>query len=377
MPNCGCGPLAAKKLFMKSFIPHTLPLEKLDWSAFVSLIGKANAQVARFDSLLRTIPNTKVLLSPLTTNEAVLSSRIEGTQATLEEVFRFEADPKKETEKYDDIQEIINYRKAMLGAVKELKKVPLSGRIIKNIHKMLLSGVRGKTKTPGKFRTGQVFIGSQGGKVESASFVPPEPQTVPDHFSNFEKYLHFEEKDVIVQLAIIHAQFEIIHPFWDGNGRTGRILLPLFLHSRGVISSPNFYLSEYFEKNRQSYYDSLNGISKDGNWGKWISYFLQSVIDQSSVNINKIEEILKLYKKMLDKVQNITHSQFTHKIVDFIFSKPWFDSSEFRKNSKVPKPSVIRILRILIDNKVLVKVREARGQSPALYIFPSLLKIVK
>lgn len=362
---------------MKSFIPHTLPLEKLDWAAFVSLIGKANAQVARFDSLLRTIPNTKVLLSPLTTNEAVLSSRIEGTQATLEEVFRFEADPKKETEKYEDIQEIINYRKAMLGAVEELKKVPLSGRIIKNIHKTLLSGAGGETKTPGKFRTGQVFIGSQGGNVESASFVPPEPQTVPDHFGNFEKYLHFEEKDVIVQLAIVHAQFEIIHPFWDGNGRTGRILLPLFLYSKGVINSPDFYLSEYFEKNRQSYYVSLNGISKDGNWERWISYFLKAVIEQSSVNINKVEAILKLYKEMLDKAQNITHSQYTHKIVDFIFSKPWFESSEFRRNSKVPKPSIIRMLRILTDNEVLVKVREARGQSPALYIFPSLLNIVK
>ena len=362
---------------MKSFIPHTLPLEKLDWSAFVSLIGKANAQVARFDSLLRTIPNTEVLLSPLTTNEAVLSSRIEGTQATLEEVFRFEADPKKDTAKYEDIQEIINYRKAMLGAVKELKKVPLSGRIIRNIHKTLLSGVRGKTKTPGKFRTGQVFIGSTGGRVENASFVPPEPQTVPDHFSNFEKYLHFEEKDVIVQLAIIHAQFEIIHPFWDGNGRTGRILLPLFLYSREVINSPDFYLSEYFEKNRQSYYDSLNGISKNGNWERWISYFLQAVIEQSSVNINKVEAILKLHKEMLDKVQNITHSQYTHKIVDFLLSNPWFTSVSFREVSGVPKPSAARMLQILSENKILMLLQRGKGKRPGYFAFSSLLKIVK
>lgn len=362
---------------MQPFIPHELPLKNLEWSKFVSLIGEANRELAKFDSLLSSIPEPNILLSPLTTNEAVLSSRIEGTKATLEDVYKFEITSKERTAKYDDVQEIINYRRAITEASEKLNKLPLSSRLIREIHKTLLSGARGKNKTPGKFRTGQVYIGQMGTDIGGATFVPPEPQTIPEHMSNFEKYIHYNEKDVIVQLAIVHAQFEIIHPFWDGNGRTGRIIMPLFLYYKKIISSPNFYLSEYFEKNRDSYNSGLNSISKTGSWENWISYFLNAVILQSAINRQKVELILTLYKDIMDNVQNITRSQYTHKVVDFIFSNPWFDTIKFRNESNVPKSATSRILRILSDSSVLKLIRRGSGRRPSLYIFPGLLKIIK
>ncbi len=362
---------------MQPFIPHELPIKDLNWAKFVSLIGEANRELAKFDSLLNSIPEPNVLLSPLTTNEAVLSSRIEGTQATLEDVYEFEASPNEKTPRYEDIQEIINYRRAITEASEKLNKLPLSSRLIREIHKTLLSGTRGKNKTPGNFRTGQVYIGQIGKDIEGATFVPPEPQTIPDHFSNFEKYIHFNEKDVLVQLAIIHAQFEIIHPFWDGNGRTGRIIMPLFLYYKNIISSPNFYLSEYFEKDRDSYNSGLNGISKTGRWEDWITYFLNAIIVQSAINRKKVESILALHRDMMDNIQNITHSQYTHKVVEFIFSNPWFVTIKFREHSNIPKTAASRILRILAENGILELFRKGSGRKPSLYIFPELLKIIK
>ncbi len=362
---------------MKPFVPHTLPLEKLDWSAFVALIGKANAEVARFDALLRTIPDADVLLSPLTVNEAVLSSKIEGTQATLEEVYEFEASPSEKHEKYADIQEVLNYRAAMKESVNLLNELPLSTRLIRQIHKVLLSSVRGEGKSPGDFRTGLVHIGKPGAGIETASYIPPEPQLIPDLISALEHYIHYDEKDVLVQLAIVHAQFEIIHPFWDGNGRTGRILMPLFLFYKQAISSPNFYLSEYFEMNRQSYYDALNNISQNTDWEGWIQYFLQAVIEQSARNTKKVEAILRLQNEMFDQVQDITHSQYTHKIVNFIFSNPWFDTTRFRVQSSVPKTNTTRILKLLTDHNIITLARKGSGKRPSIYIFPALLGIVK
>lgn len=362
---------------MQPFIPHELPIKNLDWSEFVSLIGEANRELAKFDSLLNSIPEPDILLSPLTTNEAVLSSRIEGTQATLEDVYKFEAIPKEKMKKYDDIQEIINYRRAIYEASEKLNKFPLGSRLIREIHKTLLSGARGKSKTPGQFRTGQVYIGQMGTDIESAAFVPPEPQIISEHFSNFEKYIHFNEKDVLVQLAVVHAQFEIIHPFWDGNGRTGRIIMPLFLYYKKIINSPNFYLSEYFEKDRDSYNSGLNSISKTGKWEEWIAYFLNAIIVQSAINRKKVESILTLYRDMMDSIQNIIHSQYTHKVVDFIFSYPWFDTKKFREQSKVPRSVTARILRLLTEKSILGLVQKGKGSRSSLYVFPALIKIIK
>ena len=320
---------------MKSFKPHELPLEQLDWVSFVEYIGGANRAVAKFDGLLQSIPNARVLLSPLSTKEAVLSSKIEGTEATLEEVLEFEANPKKKTEKYEDIQEIINYRKAMDMAIEKLEKLPLSERLIKEIQKVLLQGARGEGKDPGNFRTGSVFIGKKELGIEGASYIPPEPQEIGKYFGEFEKYIHFDEKDFLVQLAIIHAQFETIHPFWDGNGRTGRILMPLFLYYKKVLHLPMFYLSEYFELYRDEYYKRLQNISKNNDWEGWIKFFLIATEKQSIKNISKVQEILQLYNNLKEKVVNIPTPKNAIKVLDFLFSMPYFDSGDFITSSSI------------------------------------------
>ena len=359
---------------MKSFKPHKLPLEKLDWIKFVQHIGCANRAVAKFDGLLQSITNARVLLSPLSTKEAVLSSKIEGTQATLEEVLEFEANPKGKTEKYEDIQEIINYRKAMNMAVKELDRLPLSGRLIKKIQKVLLTGARGEGKHPGNFRTGSVFIGKQGLGIEGASYIPPEPQEIEKYFSEFENYIHFDEKDSLVQLAIVHAQFEIIHPFWDGNGRTGRILMPLFLYYKKVLHSPMFYLSEYFELHRDEYYERLQNVSKNNDWEGWISFFLIAVEKQSIKNIEKVLEILKLYDNLKEKIINIPTPKNAIKVLDFLFSMPFFDSGDFMDVTGINENASFRIIKYLSDSKIISDNNKTRFKT---YYFDELIKIIR
>lgn len=221
---------------MDPYIPDTFPLESIDWGMHVSLIGRANAALARFDGMLQTVVNPDVLLSPLTTQEAVLSSRIEGTEATMEEVLEYEANPGGQIgeEHRADIQEIINYRKATRYAVEALEKKPLHLNLILSLHEVLLDSVRGRNKAPGSFRRVQNFIGPPGGTQETATFVPPSMDRMAPAL-NWEKYLHSEERDVLVQLAVVKAQFELIHPFLDGNGRIGRMLVPVFLFTRCVV----------------------------------------------------------------------------------------------------------------------------------------------
>ena len=360
---------------MKPFIPQKLPLRKIDWEKFVHLIGKANAEVARFDGLLQSMQDPAVLLSPLTTQEAVLSSKIEGTRATLQEVLEFEADPKQKTEKYNDIQEILNYRRAMSYAIEELERIPLSVRLIKGIHGILLDSVRGQNRDRGNFRTIQVHIGPDN-NIEHASYVPPIASEVPEHMSNLDKYFHYDEKDYLVQLAIVHAQFEIIHPFIDGNGRVGRILMPIFLYHKKVLSSPMLYLSAYFETHREEYYKRLSGVSKNNDWENWIEYFLDAVIKQSRENIKKAKAIHELYNIKKDKIVDLTHSQFAIKALDFLFCSPIFSSSRFIKESKIPKPTAMRILNALEEGEVIKKIERGSGRMPSTYIFSKLIKIV-
>ena len=362
---------------MTPFNPHNLPLDRLNWEQFVHLIGKANAEVARFDGLIQSMPNPSLLLSPLTTQEAVLSSRIEGTQASLEEIYQFEAKPDKESKKYDDIQEVLNYRKAMYFAIKELNKIPFCLRLLKETHKILLSGVRGSNKDRGNFRKTQVFIGKPGANIKEATYIPPAPNNLDKYLSNLEQYFHYEEKDALVQLAIIHAQFEIIHPFLDGNGRMGRIILPLFLYNKGILSSPMLYLSAYFERNREEYYGNLLNISKNNDWESWITFFLKATIEQSKDNIKRAKAIHALYEEKKSKITDLTRSRFAIKALDFLFSNPIFNSSSFTKESKIPRASANRILDSLQKGRVIKIINKGSGNKPSEYVFPKLFNIIK
>jgi Fic family protein len=359
----------------KPYAPQSLPLDSLDWVRFVSLIGQANAELARYDGILQGILNPRVLLSPLTTNEAVLSSKIEGTQASLQEVLEFEASPDLRTEKREDILEILNYRKAMQLSVDWLKSKPITLNMIKDVHNTLLDSVRGKDKARGQFRILQNWIGKPGTPMEEAMYIPPDPMFLMEHLSNFEKYVHFDEKDRLVQLAVVHAQFEIIHPFLDGNGRLGRILIPLFLYEKKVLGSPMFYISEYLESHRDEYYARLNAITSDGKWDDWIEFFLKAVLEQAKNNSSKAKAILDLYNTKKDRIMAVTHSQYTVKILDTLFKTPIFNATDFIKISGIPKASATRILNILKKEKILTVLHQGKGRSPGVMAFAKLLRI--
>ena len=351
------------------------PPGNLHWEELIPLLGPASAALARYDGLLQAIPNPQVLLAPLTTQEAVLSSRIEGTQATASEVFEFEADEARFTgERRDDIREVLNYRRALSSAVTRLAELPLSQRLLLDSHRLLMAGVRGASKAPGEYRRIQNWIGAPGCTEETARFLPIPPQLLPDAMSSLEKYIHSDSPDKLVQLAIVHAEFEALHPFLDGNGRLGRMIIPLFLVEKKLLSSPNFFVSAYFDQDRQAYYDALLSVSKSGDWTPWCRYFLLALTAQALDNEKRARSILSLYQSMKQRMADLTHSQHAIRALDFIFQFPTFTGPSFEKRSEIPIPSARRILRILRDENILWTVREPSGRSPGIFSFRELLR---
>lgn len=367
---------------MNPYVPENLPLDngKIDWAAHVTLIDKANAALARYDGILQGIINPQVLLSPLMMQEAVLSSKIEGTITSLEEVLEFQASPVAHVsqEKRDDFQEVINYRQAIRTAVDDLTKRPVCVNMILDLHHILLSGiVRSQDKTPGSLRTTQNYIALPGTPIEQATFIPPEPQRVQPALHNWEEYVHAEEKDPLVQLAVLKAQFELVHPFRDGNGRIGRMLVPLIMYGKDLLSSPMFYISAYLERNRDIYYERLRAISRDGDWNGWIAFFLQAVFEQAEENTRKAKAIINLYNEMKQRIPEVTHSRFSVQVLDAIFDRPFFDSNYFILRSGVPRSTGKRMLKLLVESGTLIIIRGQLGRAPALLCFPSLLRIAE
>ena len=355
-----------------------LPPAALDWNNLLPLLGATHSAVARFDALLKNFPHTRLLLSPVTTNEAVVSSRIEGTEASLEDVMRFQAKQKADDSRRDDIQEVINYRQAMVFAFEVLRSggMTLSERLLKETHRILRSGVRSAYKSPGEFREGQVYITASNKPIEEATYVPPQANLVPGLIHDLVRYIDSEELDVMVQLAIVHAQFELIHPFRDGNGRIGRLIMPLFLYAKKIIHAPYFYLSEYLEKHRGEYYGCLQAISAEGNWGGWINFFLQAVIRQSDINAKKVRDIITLKSDTLQLVRNTARSRYVPQIVDHLCSSPVFTTVSFRNNAQIPSSSVGRLLKQLEGIGVIRKTGAGKGRRTSTYVFDDLMRIL-
>jgi Fic family protein len=324
--------------------------------------------------------NPHLLLSPLTTQEAVLSSRIEGTQATLGDVLKFEAGetPKREDRELD-IQEILNYRRALREAQRELVNKPFGLNLLRRLHAILLDSVRGREKQRGKFRTTQNWIGPPGTPIEQAYFVPPGPERVMDFMDNWEKYYHMERPDPLVQLAIIHAQFESIHPFLDGNGRIGRLVIPLFLYERKVLSSPTFYLSGWLESRRQEYYDRLRAIhSTPEGWNKWIAFFLGGIEIQAEQNVELSQNILALYDRLKSEIIQLTHSQWSIPLLDAMFKQPVFSGSQLALKKPAPtRAAVTNLLRALQQGKVIKVVTPGAGRRGTVYALAELVNLTE
>lgn len=363
---------------MRPFIPGKLPPEKLDYKKLIGPAGEANASLARYDGLLKALVNPEILLSPLTTNEAVLSSKIEGTQATIDEVLQHEAGMHiHEEQKKLDIQEIANYRSTLIQAEKQLAKRPLNLFLIRQMHRELISGVRGAQSEPGKFRDIQNWIGRPATPIEQASYVPPEPHRLREYLEDLETYIRSDDGDILIQSAIIHGQFEILHPFLDGNGRIGRMLIPLFLFYKKRLSRPMFYLSEYMEKYRSEYYTRLKDISDSNNWNAWIGFYLGAVKDQGQKNSYRVECIIDLHRTMLARIRALTRTQYNVEITDALFNKPIFNAPDLQIRTKIPKQTLMPVLKKLTDAGILATIKEAKGRSPAVIKFPELLAITE
>ncbi len=359
-------------------VPDRLPLEDLDWRRLLPLAGEANRALARYDGMLQTLPNPGVLLSPITVNEAVLSSRIEGTQATLEEVLEQDAGIEAPEARKGDIEEISNYRAAVSYAEATLTERPISLSLIKTIHQRLMQGVRGRDKTPGAFRDDQNWIGRLGDTIERARFVPPSPLILPERLEEWERYLQLETEDPILQAAIAHAQFEILHPFKDGNGRIGRMLVPLLLYQRKALSRPMFYLSEYLEARRDVYYDQLLAITETGDWQGWLEFFIHAVVNQAENNLSKVRAIRDLYEASRQQFAETTRSQFAGAAVDAFFQRPIIRANDFLEVAGFKtRVTANTMLRQLEGAGLIRRVREGAGPKPAIYALPELINIAE
>lgn len=373
---------------MQPFIPENLPIAALGRPSpeIIRAAGEANRALARYDALVAHSPNPRLVLAPLTSREALLSSRIEGSQSTLNEVLQFEEDdaPAARGEKRDDLSEIRNYIAALnLGAL-TLAERPFSLHLLKELHAKLLGtgSVRGQTKNPGNFRQRQNWIGVPGMLQEQATFVPPDPVLVPELMEKWARFYHSDQPDILVQVAVLHAQFELIHPFEDGNGRLGRLIIPLFLREKNAIDRPNFYLSAYLERHRDAYMAALKGLNtRPGNWDNWARFFLKAVVAQATEDYQKTGRMMAIYEDMKSRFVDITRSRFAVPVLDAIFEKPVFSRAHIQRAlnqmERPPSaPTVGSLLNKLVQNNVLQVGRAGHGRRTTIYVFGELMELL-
>ena len=314
------------------------------------------------------------------TNEAVLSSKIEGTQATMGEVMEYEASGNTDdltAKKQNDINEILNYRKAINYVLEQMKTMPLCLRVIKGAHKILLSSVRGQNRAPGEFRKTPNWIGLEGCSIEEATYVPISADKLVDGMGKWEKYLQSNSKSKLLQIAILHAEFEALHPFLDGNGRLGRMLIPLFFKNAGLIQSPMFYISAYFEAHKELYYERLRNVSSADDWTGWCRFFLEAVAFQANANREQALKILDLYNTKKSLVPNMTKSPYGITVLDMLFMRPVFKVSDIIHLNEVPSATMRRIMKIFKDAGWIIPLKAASGRRSEIMAFPELLNITE
>lgn len=356
-----------------AFVPHSLP-PKLEWdNSLVSLISRADLALGTLSGLGETLPNPHLLIYPFIRREAVLSSRIEGTQSSLSDLLLFEA---TKVEKQRDVREVQNYVRAIEYGLKRLDALPLSLRLIRELHGILMERVRGEHATRGEFRQSQNWIGPPGCSLNEASFVPPPVPEMQDALDQLEKFLHADiDLPPLVQLALIHYQFETIHPFLDGNGRIGRLLITLFLCERGILTKPLLYLSAFFERHRREYYERLLQVSQKGAWGQWIQFFLQAVVNQSSDAVQRSRRLLALHqdyhRTSLEKHLPPTAGQ----LIELILMRPVLNSRIAQELLGVTFPAAQKAIRVLEDEGILVEI--TGGKRNKTYAAEEILRILE
>lgn len=358
-----------------AFVPNPLPPVIQYDKKLIRLLSEADRLLGELSGTGRLLPNPYLLIAPYIRREAVSSSRIEGTQASLSDLFFYEASEQEEP-KVPDVMEVRNYVKAMEYGIKRLAELPLSVRLIREIHKILTKGVRGERATPGEIRRSQNWIGPSGCSLNEATYVPPPVEEMKQTLSDWEKYLHLNsDEPLLIQCALIHYQFEAIHPFLDGNGRVGRLLITFFLCEKGYLTQPLLYLSAFFDKYRDEYYARLLAISQKGEWQRWIEFFLRGIANQSKEALLDAKKILELhaeYQNVLEKTKKVPES--AHRLIDEIFVNPVISISGLSKKWNMPFNSVKTGVLRLVGIDILREVSDRKRNK--LFIAPRLMKLL-
>lgn len=338
------------------------------------LFESASISLGVLRGLTESLPNPRLLLRPFMRREAELSSRIEGTYASQEELLLFEVDPKLEPKK-SDVREVANYVQAMEYGLERLQKLPVSLRLIRELHERLMSGTRGSDRNPGEFRIRQNYIGDRAQGITEARFVPPPVTELSRCLDEFERWLHApSQMRILVRLALVHYYFETIHPFEDGNGRIGRLLLSLLLIERGILPKPMLNLSAYFEKNRSAYQDHLLQVSQRGTWESWIRFFLQGIFEQAEDASRKTKSLLDLRQQYRTKMQSIKASARVLQLVDGLFITPGLMVPLVERALEVTFPTAQGWIQKLVAAGIL---HEATGQKRnRIYLAPAILNIL-
>lgn len=360
----------------KSFCPSPLPPNPaIEFSQeLVDKLVDANKQIAELKVLSTCIPNIELFVLMYVRKEALLSSQIEGTQCTLDDIL----DPNVEDNTNLNVSDVVNYIKATEYALDRLQTLPLCNRLIKETHAILLEGVRGQEKSPGEFRYTQNWIGGQGSTIKNARYIPPNPEDMNNSMSDLEKYINSENNlDPLIQVALIHYQFETIHPFLDGNGRIGRLLITLFLIEKKLLSSPCLYISYFLKLNRIEYYDRMMQVRSSGNYEQWVGFFLEALSQSAQdaiLNINKLTQLHDKNSKVLDSLK-AKNKENIFQLFTYIEKNPIIDIQKTARELKLSYNTVAKIITLFLDNRILSESKK-RGKTH-IYSYEEYLNILR
>ena len=359
----------------KSFVPTPLPPKpSIELTEdMINLLIKTNSQLAVLESLATRIPNVELFVSMYVRKEALMSSQIEGTQATLEDVL----DPMIEANTNRNVADVVNYIKATEFAIKRLNELPLCNRLIKETHAVLMEGVRGQEKSPGEFRRSQNWIGGQGSTLKNARYIPPSPDDMIEAMSDLEKYINADDElDALIRAALIHYQFETIHPFLDGNGRVGRLLITLFLMEKKVLSTPALYISYFLKKNRVEYYDRMTEVRAKGNYEQWVTFFLRALLESAEDATATIDELIALHDKNAAVISGMGRAAKNAMLVfEYLEANPIIEIRKTAEALSITFNTASSAIKRLTDAGILVQTTNAsRNRTFAYEDYLSILR---
>lgn len=360
----------------QSFKPAPLPpVPSLTLNnEIVFKLVEASKNLTLLDAFASFVPNINLLVSMYVRKEALLSSQIEGTQCTLDDIF----DPLIEENTNQNVSDVVNYIKATEYALDRLNTLPLCNRLIKEAHRILMEGVRGQEKSPGEFRYSQNWIGGQNSNIKTARYIPPNVLDMQEAMSDLEKYINSDDSlDPLIQAALIHYQFETIHPFLDGNGRIGRLLITLFLIEKKVISCPALYISYFLKMNRIEYYDRMSQVRKTGDYEQWVLFFLQALADSSSDAIDTIDKLTKLHNRNINILDDISPRQKTNvlKVFNYLEKNPIIDIQKTTNALSLSYNTVAKAVLLLADKGILRQ--SAKSGKTKIYSYFDYLNILR